>query len=65
MIKMFGEKINGLDYQIRKGVYAVIFNSERDRDMIVRKWERSSFLGSEGGIEHSVLKKRNERGEVN
>jgi 8-oxo-dGTP diphosphatase len=31
MKKVFGEKINRIDYEIRKGVYAVIFNSKKDK----------------------------------
>ncbi len=47
---IFGEKICGLDYKIRKGVYAVIFNSGRDKVMAVRNGHGHIFLPG-GGIE--------------
>jgi 8-oxo-dGTP diphosphatase len=50
MIKVFGEKIDGLDYKIRKGVYAVIFNITRDKVLTVKNSRGHYFLPG-GGIE--------------
>lgn len=50
MIKVFGEKIDGLDYKIRKGVYAVIFNITRDKVLTVQNFRGHYFLPG-GGIE--------------
>jgi 8-oxo-dGTP diphosphatase len=47
----FGEKINGIDYQIRKGVYAVIFNPKKGKVMTVRNRNGHHFLPG-GGIEY-------------
>ncbi|MGD6795969.1 NUDIX hydrolase [Metabacillus indicus] len=46
----FGEKINGIDYRIRKGVYAVIFSPKKDEVMTVRNRHGHYFLPG-GGIE--------------
>jgi hypothetical protein len=47
MVKIFGEKIDGLDYQIRKGVYAIVFNSEKDKILTVRNYTGHYFLPGE------------------
>ena len=53
MMKLvFGEKMNNLDYETRKGVYAVIFNSEVDKVMTVRNGKGHHFLPG-GGIENN------------
>ncbi|MBS4192442.1 NUDIX domain-containing protein [Bacillus sp. FJAT-49705] len=49
---VFGEKIDGLDYEIREGVYAVIFNSAKDKIAAVRTTRGHYFLPG-GGIENS------------
>ncbi|MEF2098443.1 NUDIX domain-containing protein [Bacillus sp. CFBP9009] len=49
--KVFGEKIGGLDYQIRKGVYAIIFNSAKDKVLAVQNSRGHYFLPG-GGIEN-------------
>jgi len=36
MYKIFGRKINGFDYQIRRGVFAVIFNNTKDKVLTVQ-----------------------------
>ncbi|MBW3112642.1 MULTISPECIES: NUDIX domain-containing protein [Bacillaceae] len=49
---IFGDRIQGLDYQRRKGVYAVIFHHENDKVMTVRNESGHYFLPG-GGIEES------------
>ncbi|MGG3478631.1 NUDIX domain-containing protein [Peribacillus frigoritolerans] len=49
MLKIFGEKIDGLDYQIRKGVYAIVFNSKKDKILTVKNSRGHYFLPG-GGI---------------
>ncbi|WP_088034481.1 NUDIX hydrolase [Evansella clarkii] len=50
MKKVFGKKINRIDYEIRKGVYAVIFNSKKDKVLTVQNEKGHYFLPG-GGIE--------------
>lgn len=50
MIKVFGEKIDHLDYQRREGIYAVIFNITRDKILAVHNSRGYYFLPG-GGIE--------------
>ncbi|MDQ7863947.1 NUDIX domain-containing protein [Peribacillus frigoritolerans] len=45
------KKIGGLDYQIRKGVYAIIFNSAKDKVLAVQNSRGHYFLPG-GGIEN-------------
>jgi 8-oxo-dGTP diphosphatase len=52
LIKIFGEKFDGIDYPIRKGVYAVIFNSNKDKVMTVQNGRGHHFLPG-GGIENN------------
>ncbi|TKH06433.1 NUDIX domain-containing protein [Peribacillus simplex] len=52
MVEIFGEKIDGLDYQIRKGVYAIVFNSENDKILTVKNSKGHYFLPG-GGIENN------------
>ena len=49
---IFGDRIQGLDYQRRKGVYAVIFHHENDKVMTVRNESGHYFLPG-GGIKDS------------
>lgn len=49
---IFGEKIDGLNYELRKGVYAVIFNSTKDKIAVVRTTNGQYFLLG-GGIENN------------
>jgi 8-oxo-dGTP diphosphatase len=51
---IFGEKIDNLNYKIRKGVYAVIFNSTNDKVLTVQTSNGHYFLPG-GGIEHNEL----------
>ncbi|GIN86359.1 DNA mismatch repair protein MutT [Heyndrickxia sporothermodurans] len=51
MVKVFGEKMVGLDYHIRKGVYAIIFNSAKDKVLTVQNSRGHYFLPG-GGIEN-------------
>ncbi|MGM0924762.1 MAG: NUDIX hydrolase [Bacillota bacterium] len=48
--QVFGEKLDGLDYQKRKGVYAVIFNSAKNKVVTVQTTRGHYFLPG-GGIE--------------
>jgi 8-oxo-dGTP diphosphatase len=48
--KVFGNKKEGLDYEIRKGAYAVIFNSAKDKIVTVQTARGHHFLPG-GGIE--------------
>lgn len=50
MIKIFGEKRDKANYEIRKGVYAVIFNTKRDKVLTVQNERGHHFLPG-GGIE--------------
>ncbi|MBX9976316.1 NUDIX hydrolase [Cytobacillus firmus] len=50
MINVFGNQIKGLDYKIRKGAYAVIFNSENEKVLTVQNQSGHYFLPG-GGIE--------------
>ncbi|WP_222619104.1 NUDIX hydrolase [Ornithinibacillus hominis] len=50
MIRVFGEKKADLDYQIRKGVYAVIFNTTKEKVLTVYTSRGHYFLPG-GGIE--------------
>lgn len=52
MIKIFGEKVDRTRYEIRKGVYAVIFNSKKDKVMTVQNGRGHHFLPG-GGIENT------------
>jgi 8-oxo-dGTP diphosphatase len=47
---VFGEKIHGVEYQNRKGVYAIVFHYEKDTVMTVRNESGHYFLPG-GGIE--------------
>lgn len=49
--KVFGEKINNINYEVRKGVYAVIFNNKRDKVMTVHNGREHHFLPG-GGMEN-------------
>lgn len=49
--RAFGEKVDGPDYQVRKGVYAVIFNDARDKVLTVHNSRGHYFLPG-GGIEN-------------
>ncbi|CRK85172.1 NUDIX hydrolase [Neobacillus massiliamazoniensis] len=49
---IFGEKIDGLNYELRKGVYAVIINSTKDKIAVVRTTNGQYFLLG-GGIENN------------
>lgn len=49
-MKVFGEKLNGHNYEIRKGIYAVIFNSTMTRVLTVQTTRGDYFLPG-GGIE--------------
>lgn len=51
MVKIFGRKIDGLDYQMRKGVYAICFNSTMDKVLTVQNSKGDYFLPG-GGIEN-------------
>lgn len=51
MKEVFGEKIDGIDYGIRKGVYAVIFNTKKEKVMTVQNGRGHHFLPG-GGIEN-------------
>lgn len=44
MLKVFGEKIVGMDYQLRKGIYAVIFNNTRDKVLTVQNSKGHFFF---------------------
>lgn len=48
----FGEKINGIDYIQKTGVYAVIFNQYKDKLLTVRNGNGHYFLPG-GGIENN------------
>lgn len=50
MFKIFGEKVHGHDYQLRQGVYAVIFNNTKDKVLTVQN-SRGHFFLPGGGIE--------------
>lgn len=50
MIEEFGEKLERLHYQRRRGVYAVIFHHQKDRVMTVRNETGHYFLPG-GGME--------------
>lgn len=49
-MKVFGEKIDGINYEVRKGVYAVIFNSKMNKVLTVQISKGDYFLPG-GGIE--------------
>ncbi|WP_430789617.1 GNAT family N-acetyltransferase [Virgibacillus flavescens] len=49
---IFGDKIAGLDYRYRKGVYAVIFNAAKDKIAIIRGSRGKYFLAG-GGVENN------------
>ncbi|CAN7549385.1 NUDIX hydrolase [Rossellomorea sp. LjRoot5] len=51
-MNVFGEKVPGMDYQKRKGVYAVIFHHEKDKILTVRNETGHYFLPG-GGIERN------------
>lgn len=48
--QVFGEKLDGLDYQKRQGVYAIIFNSVKNMVVTVQTARGHYFLPG-GGIE--------------
>ncbi|MGK7377034.1 NUDIX hydrolase [Planococcus sp. 1R117A] len=50
MQKIFGEKIEGIDYQLRKGVYAIIFSPQKNQVATVQLTRGSYFLPG-GGLE--------------
>lgn len=52
MKKVFGEKVPGLDYRKRTGVYAVIFHQEKDKILTVRNEIGHHFLPG-GGIKEN------------
>lgn len=49
--KVFGEKVAGLDYKMRKSVYAVIFTIARDKVLTVQNSRGHYFLPG-GGMEN-------------
>ncbi|MGP4109264.1 NUDIX hydrolase [Virgibacillus sp. L01] len=51
MKKIFGENSDITEYEIRKGVYAVIFNTKKDKVMTVQNGRGHHFLPG-GGIEN-------------
>jgi 8-oxo-dGTP diphosphatase len=51
MKKVFGEKKNHINYEVRKGVYAVIFNTKKDKVMTVHNGKGHHLLPG-GGIEN-------------
>jgi len=51
MNKVFGEKIDGLEYKIRKCVYAIILNNTRKKVLTVQNSRGHYFLPG-GGIEN-------------
>ncbi|WP_339171419.1 NUDIX domain-containing protein [Solibacillus sp. FSL R5-0691] len=51
-MKIFGEKLNGVNYELRKGVYAVIFSSTMNEVLTVQTSRGDYFLPG-GGIEDS------------
>ncbi|TWT28397.1 NUDIX hydrolase [Planomicrobium sp. CPCC 101110] len=50
----FGEQAEGVDYHLRKGVYAVIFNAAKDKVATVKTPKDRYFLPG-GGIEEKEL----------
>lgn len=52
MVKIFGEKLDGLDYQLSKGVYAIIINSTKNKVLTVQTSRGDYFLPG-GGIENN------------
>ncbi|TWT13270.1 NUDIX hydrolase [Planomicrobium sp. CPCC 101079] len=50
----FGKPLDGVDYQLRKGVYAVIFNAAKDKVATVKTPNERYFLPG-GGIEEQEL----------
>ncbi len=50
----FGERKEGVDYRLRKGVYAVIFNAGKDKVATVKTSNERYFLPG-GGIEEREL----------
>jgi 8-oxo-dGTP diphosphatase len=54
--KVFGDKKEGLDYELRKGAYAVIFNSAKDKILTVQTASGHHFLPG-GGIEDNETAK--------
>jgi 8-oxo-dGTP diphosphatase len=52
VIAVFGEKRQGLNYQRRTGVYAVIFHHEKDKILTVRNETGHYFLPG-GGMEEN------------
>jgi 8-oxo-dGTP diphosphatase len=60
---VFGEKREGLDYQHRKGVYAVIFNATKSEVAVVQTTRGDCFLPG-GGIEGNEKKEECLRREV-
>lgn len=46
----FGEKIEGLEYKMRKGVYTIVFNSTKSKILTVQNSKGHHFLPG-GGIE--------------
>ncbi|MCY8590168.1 NUDIX hydrolase [Bacillus haynesii] len=54
--QVFGHKIDGLDYQKRKGVYAVIFNLTKEKVLTVQTARGHHFLPG-GGIKTNETQK--------
>lgn len=50
----FGEKREGIEYRLRKGVYAVIFNADMNKVALVKTSSERYFLPG-GGIENQEL----------
>ncbi|MER2118933.1 MAG: hypothetical protein ABS935_01625 [Solibacillus sp.] len=50
-MKVFGEKLNGYNYELRKGIYAVIFNSTMNEVLTVQT-SRGDYFLTGGGIEN-------------
>ncbi|MCE4956955.1 hypothetical protein [Macrococcoides caseolyticum] len=50
MNNYFDEKLNGLNYEQRNSVYAVIFNQIMDKLLVVKDGKGNYFLAG-GGIE--------------
>lgn len=52
MIKIFGKKLENINYQSRQGVYAIIVNSTKDKILTVQTSRGDYFLPG-GGIENN------------
>ncbi|MFC4559198.1 NUDIX domain-containing protein [Virgibacillus kekensis] len=52
MSRVFGEKIGGLEYKERKGVYGVIFSPDKNKVLTVKTSREHYFLPG-GGVEQN------------